>query len=169
MPGLGPLTPVGSHAVMPSTFATSLTGTILAQEDGSSGSSILSFLFLPLILVAMYFLMIRPQRKRMREQQTVQQSIEVGHDVVTTSGIFGTITGEDGPNRFWLEIDDEHDVQVRIARAAIQNVVTPDDDDNDAGNDDDDNDDDDNVDDAVDDTDDDDDAADAVSSDDASN
>jgi preprotein translocase subunit YajC len=41
--------------------------------------------------------------------------------VVTTSGVFGTITGEDGPNRFWLEIDD--DVQIRIARAAIQSVT----------------------------------------------
>ncbi len=125
MPGLGPQTPVGSHAVMPSTFLM----TILAADDGSSsGSSILSFLFLPLILLGMYFLMIRPQRKRMRDQQALQQSIEVGQDVVTNSGIFGTITGEDGPNRFWLEIDDENDVQIRIARAAIQNVVTPDDD-----------------------------------------
>jgi preprotein translocase subunit YajC len=132
MTGLWPLAPVVSHAVMPSTFATSLTGTIFANADGGSGSSILSFLFLPLILAAMYFLMIRPQRKRAREQQNVQQSIEVGQDVVTTSGIFGKITGEDGPNRFWLEIDDENDVQVRIARAAIQNVVTPDDDSADA-------------------------------------
>ena len=101
---------------MPSTLAT----TIFANAD-SGGSSILSFLFLPLILVAMYFLMIRPQRKRMRDQQDLQKSVEVGQDVVTTSGVFGTITGEDGPNRFWLEIDD--DVQIRIARAAIQNVV----------------------------------------------
>jgi preprotein translocase subunit YajC len=45
--------------------------------------------------------------------------------VVTTSGVFGTITGEDGPNRFWLEVDD--DVQIRIARVAIQNVVELDD------------------------------------------
>ena len=112
---------------MPSTFATSFTDALFANADGGSGSSILSYLFLPLILAAMYFLMIRPQRKRMRQQQDVQQSIEVGHEVVTTSGIFGTITGEDGPNRFWLEIDDEHDVQIRVARAAIQNVVTPDD------------------------------------------
>ncbi|WP_395160767.1 preprotein translocase subunit YajC [Ilumatobacter sp.] len=101
---------------MSSTLAT----TLFAAED-SGGSSILSFLFLPLILVAMYFLMIRPQRKRMRDQQDLQKSVEVGQDVVTTSGVFGTITGEDGPNRFWLEIDD--DVQIRIARAAIQNVV----------------------------------------------
>jgi len=101
---------------MSSTLAT----TLFAAED-SGGSSILSFLFLPLILVAMYFLMIRPQRKRMRDQQDLQKSVEVGQDVVTTSGVFGTITGEDGPNRFWLEIDD--DVQICIARAAIQNVV----------------------------------------------
>ena len=101
---------------MPSTLAT----TIFANAD-SGGSSILSFLFLPLILVAMYFLMIRPQRKRMRDQQDLQKSVEVGQDVVTTSGVFGTITGEDGPNRFWLEIDD--DVQIRIARAAIQSVT----------------------------------------------
>jgi preprotein translocase subunit YajC len=175
MTGLWPLAPVGSHAVMPSTFASSLTGTIFANADGGSGSSILSFLFLPLILAAMYFLMIRPQRKRMRTQQNVQQSIEVGHDVVTTSGIFGTITGEDGPDRFWLEIDDEHDVQIRIARAAIQNVVPPEDDDADA--DDvvdeatDDGVDDDEIDDAVDGTDDDNnnDAADAVSSEDTNN
>ena len=101
---------------MPSTLAT----TIFANAD-SGGSSILSFLFLPLILVAMYFLMIRPQRKRMRDQQDLQKSVEVGQDVVTTSGVFGTITGEDGPNRFWLAIDD--DVQTRIARAAIQSVT----------------------------------------------
>ncbi len=123
---------------MSSTFATPSIGTFFATADGGSGSSILSFLFLPLILVVMYFLMIRPQRKRLREQQVLQQSIEVGQDVVTTSGIFGTITGEDGPHRFWLEIDDENEVQIRIARAAIQNVVTPDDlvDLDDAGDDD---------------------------------
>jgi preprotein translocase subunit YajC len=112
---------------MSSSLATPIAGALLANADSGSGSSILSFLFLPLILLAMYFLMIRPQRKRMKEQQSVQQSIEVGQDVVTSSGIFGTITGEDGPNRFWLEIDDENEVQIRIARAAIQNVVTPDD------------------------------------------
>lgn len=95
--------------------------TILSSSGGSGGSSILSFAFLPLILLGMYFLMIRPQRKRMREQQLLQESIAVGQEVVTTSGIFGKITGEDGDSRFWLEIDD--DVQIRIARAAVQSVV----------------------------------------------
>ncbi len=72
----------------------------------------------------MYFFMIRPQRRRVREQQDLQRSIQVGDEVITTSGIFGTITGEDGDTRFWLEVDD--DVQIRIARAAIQGKASPD-------------------------------------------
>ena len=75
------------------------------------------------MLVAMYFLIIRPNSKRRKEAAKLQ-SIARGrrrgdHDV----GIIGTITGEDGPTRFWLEIDD--DVQVRIARGGIQGRSRP--------------------------------------------
>ena len=93
---------------------------ILASSDESSGSALPSLILLALIPLALYFFMIRPQRRRVRDQQALQRSIGVGDEVVTTSGIFGFITGEDG-DKFWLEIDD--DVQIRIARAAIQNKV----------------------------------------------
>jgi preprotein translocase subunit YajC len=93
---------------------------ILAGSDDSSGSPLPSLILLALIPLALYFFMIRPQRRRVRDQQALQRSIGVGDEVVTTSGIFGFITGEDG-DKFWLEIDD--DVQIRIARAAIQNKV----------------------------------------------
>lgn len=113
---------VGSQADMP----TYLSHAVLAAEsDGGGGAAFFQLGILLLIPFAMYFFMIRPQRRRMREQQELQSSIEVGDEVVTTSGIYGTITGEDGDSRFWLEIDD--DVQIRIARAAIQGKVTPDD------------------------------------------
>ena len=95
---------------------------ILAQEDSSGGSPATLLIFL-LIPVAMYFLMIRPQRKRLKDQAALQSSIGVGDEVVTNSGIYGFITGVDG-DRFWLEIDD--DVQIRIARAAIQGRVSSD-------------------------------------------
>jgi len=105
---------IGSTPVMSSHFTTSL----IAQGSSSGGSgAIVQLGILLLIPFAMYFFMIRPQRRRMREQQDLQRSIQVGDEVVTTSGFFGTITGEDGDNRFWLEIDD--DVQIRISRAAI--------------------------------------------------
>jgi|SRR6056297_173487 len=100
---------------------------LIAQDDASGGSgALIQLLILLLIPFAMYFFLIRPQRRRMREQQELQRSIEVGDEVVTTSGIFGVITGEDGPGRFWLEVDD--DVQIRIARASVSGRVSPDDD-----------------------------------------
>jgi preprotein translocase subunit YajC len=93
---------------------------ILASSDDSSGSPLPSLILLALIPLALYFFMIRPQRRRVRDQQTLQRSIGVGDEVVTTSGIFGFITGEED-DKFWLEIDD--DVQIRIARAAVQSKV----------------------------------------------
>jgi preprotein translocase subunit YajC len=79
-------------------------------------------LFIPMILIgaAMYFLMIRPQRRKMRAQQVLQSSIEVGDEVMTTSGMYGFVTLIEG-DIAWLEIDD--DVQIRIARAALQRKV----------------------------------------------
>ena len=94
---------------------------VLASAESSSGGSAFSLILLLAIPFAMYFFMIRPQRRRAREQQQLQAALGVGDEVVTTSGIYGTVTGEDGPTRFWVEIDD--DVQIRIARAAIQGRV----------------------------------------------
>jgi preprotein translocase subunit YajC len=112
---------LGSLAVMPSHLIASL---VAGADAGGGGAALLQLGILLLIPFAMYFFLIRPQRRRMREQQDLQRSIQVGDEIITTSGIFGTITGEDGPNRFWLEIDD--DVQIRIARAAIQGRASDD-------------------------------------------
>mgnify|MGYP006374559239 CR=1 FL=1 len=76
-------------------------------------------IFLP-IPVAMYFLLIRPQRRRQRETAALQSAIEVGDEIMTTSGVYGFITSFDG-DIAWLEIDDN--VQIRIARQAIQRKV----------------------------------------------
>jgi preprotein translocase subunit YajC len=81
-----------------------------------------SLLVLLLIPFAMYFLLIRPQRKRMKDAATLQSSLGVGDEVITSSGVYGFITGEED-DLFWLEIDD--DVQVRIAKAAIQGKAGP--------------------------------------------
>jgi preprotein translocase subunit YajC len=123
MTGIDTSWQIGSHAVMSSHHITAL----FAQESSSGGGgAIIQLLILLLIPFAMYFFMIRPQRRRMREQQELQRSIQVGDEVITTSGVYGIITGEDGDSRFWLEIDD--DVQIRIARAAISGKASLDDD-----------------------------------------
>ena len=92
----------------------------LLLEAAKSGGSPLSLLILPLMMVGMYFLLIRPQRRRMKEQSSMQSSLTEGDEIITTSGIYGFITGFDG-DIVWIEIDDT--VQIRVAKAAIQKKV----------------------------------------------
>lgn len=92
---------------------------LIASSSDSSGSPF-SFIILLLLPLLMYFLLIRPQRKRMKEQTALQSSIGQGDEVITTSGIYGFISAVED-DYFWLEIDD--DVQIRIAKAAVQRKV----------------------------------------------
>lgn len=93
---------------------------LAASSSSNSGSSFVSLIMILLIPVAMYFLLIRPQRRRQREQVALQKAIEVGDEIMTTSGLYGFVTAFDG-DIAWLEIDDN--VQIRIARQAIQRKV----------------------------------------------
>ena len=90
---------------------------LAANENNSSPFTFVIFLLIP---VAMYFLLIRPQRKRMRDQAALQSAIGIGDEVMTTSGMYGFITGFDG-DIVWLEVDDN--IQIRISRAAVQRKV----------------------------------------------
>ena len=90
---------------------------VLAADDGGSA---LSLLFLPLMFVGAYFLLIRPQRRRLKEQSNLQSALQEGDEVITTSGMYGFITGFDG-DIVWLEVDDN--IQIRVARAAVQRRV----------------------------------------------
>ena len=95
---------------------------LLAADDnnGSGAAGLVQIGILLLIPLAMYFLMIRPQRRRMREQQALQSSLEVGDEVMTGSGIYGFITGFED-DVVWVEIDD--DVQIRVNRSFLQGKV----------------------------------------------
>jgi preprotein translocase subunit YajC len=73
---------------------------LLAQDNGQSGSSLVGLALPVLMIVGFYFLLIRPQRSRQRAQQALLSALEVGDEVMTSGGIFGTI----------VEIDDEEGV-----------------------------------------------------------
>jgi preprotein translocase subunit YajC len=79
---------------------------ILAQDSAQNGSSLIGLALPVLLIVGFYFLLIRPQRNRQRAQQALVASLEVGDDVMTSGGIFGTIVDID---------DDEGTVTVEIA------------------------------------------------------
>ena len=88
----------------------------------------MSLLIFPLLLGAMYFLMIRPQQKRVREQQELVDNLEVGDEVLTTAGLYGTVTLIDGQVML-LEIAEG--VEVRLAKQAVSQLVTYDDEEDD--------------------------------------
>lgn len=58
-----------------------------------SQSPFISFIPFVLIFLVMYFLMIRPQKKRMQEEQTFMSKLAHGDEIYTKSGILGKVTG----------------------------------------------------------------------------
>jgi preprotein translocase subunit YajC len=81
------------------------------------------YIFILVVLVLMWFLLIRPQRRRQTESQRLLDSLAVGQEVVTAGGLYGTITGLDG-DEVRLRIAD--DVEVRVAKRAIAGVLSED-------------------------------------------
>jgi preprotein translocase subunit YajC len=84
----------------------------------------MSFLILPLLLLAMWFLVIRPQQQRIRAQQALVAALEEGDEVVSSSGIYGRITSLTDEIAT-LEVADG--VELRVARGAIARRLPPDD------------------------------------------
>ena len=74
--------------------------------------------FLPLILIfgLMYFLMIRPQQKKARAQQSLVASVAAGDEVVLSSGLFGVVN-EVEDDVIWLEV--AKDIELKILRSAV--------------------------------------------------
>lgn len=90
---------------------------------GSSGSSLLPVLFILVLFGAMYLLFIRPQQRRNREIQSMQSRLGPGDEVMTGSGIYGTVTEVDDANGT-VDLEISPEVVVRFARGAIARVVT---------------------------------------------
>src|SRR5687768_9566693 len=89
---------------------------ILAQD--AQANQLVAFLPLLLIGVVFYFLLIRPQSQRRRAQMEMQSSIEGGDEIVTTSGIYGTVTDIDDDFGI-VSLEVAPGTEIRIARAAI--------------------------------------------------
>jgi len=82
-----------------------------------------SFLIImALMLGVMYVLMIRPQRQRQAQQQSMIDSAGVGDDVLTTGGIYGTITQVEGDD---VVVELAPELTVHMTRRGIAAVLPP--------------------------------------------
>src|SRR3954462_7539162 len=95
-----------------------------APAGQSGGAAGMLFGLAPwlLIFVIFYFLMIRPQQRRVKEHQASIAAVKKGDEVITGGGIRGKVTkvGDDE-----AEVEIANGVKVRVVKSTISQVLTP--------------------------------------------
>ena len=94
-----------------------------AQAAGSSGWQGLLVQLLPLILifVVFYFLLIRPQQKRVKQHKEMVNSLKVGSSVVTSGGIAGKVVKLN--DDIFITVNISNNVDVKIKRDTIVELL----------------------------------------------
>lgn len=92
-----------------------------AAPAAGGADMIVQFLPLILIFIVFYFLLIRPQQKKMKEHKGMLEAIRRGDRVVTGGGIIGTVT-KVGPDDE-LQVEIAENVRVRVVRSTVNLVL----------------------------------------------
>lgn len=77
----------------------------------------------PFLIIALLFwlLLIRPAQRRQREMQRVQGSAGVGSEIMLTSGVYGTVVGEDADT---LQVQIAPGTVIKVVRGAVATVLS---------------------------------------------
>jgi preprotein translocase subunit YajC len=88
-----------------------------AQAFGGGDAGLMGFLPIILMFVLLYFLMIRPQMKRAKEQKAMIEALQKGDEVVAAGGVVGRITklGEQ-----YLTLEIAPNTEIVVQRGAVQ-------------------------------------------------
>jgi preprotein translocase subunit YajC len=92
----------------------------LAQSAGGGDPGYIGFLPIILMFVLLYFLMIRPQMKRSKEQKQMVEALQKGDEVITAGGVLGRIT-RIGDAYVSLEV--APNTEISIQRTAVQMLL----------------------------------------------
>lgn len=99
----------------------------MAQDAGglatSSQSGFASFIPLVLMLGVFYFLLIRPQQKKMKEHKLMVEALRRGDKVITASGIMGTVNKIDTEAGL-IHLEIAPDVVIKVIKSAVTEVTT---------------------------------------------
>ncbi len=93
-----------------------------AQAAGAPGTGDFIGMILPLVLImgVFYFLLIRPQQRKMREHQEMLKKVGKGDTVITSGGLIGKVIKVVDDNELQVEIGEN--VKVRVLRSGIADV-----------------------------------------------
>ncbi|MCK8464760.1 preprotein translocase subunit YajC [Aliiroseovarius sp. S1339] len=94
-----------------------------AQAAGAPAGGLLNSMLVPMLLVfaIMYFFMIRPQQKKMKEHQAMLGALRKGDQVITQGGVIGKILKVKDDSE--VEVEIATGVKVRVVRATIVKVI----------------------------------------------
>ena len=91
-----------------------------AAPAGGGDAGMMNILFIVLMFVIIYFLMIRPQMKRAKEQRQMIEALQKGDEVIAAGGVLGRISkmGE-----AYVTIEIAPNTEVNVQKAAVQTVL----------------------------------------------
>ncbi len=87
----------------------------------SGAGALLQFAPLILMFAAMYFLLIAPQRKKQKEHEKMMSALQPGDEIITTGGIYGTITSVKD-DRFIVRVG-ENNQKLEVAKGFVHSAV----------------------------------------------
>lgn len=95
-----------------------------AQAAGAAPGGVMNSLLIPMVLVfgIMYFFMIRPQQKKLKEDQAMREAVRRGDQILTQGGIIAKVVKVRDDADIDVEIADG--VKVRMTKAAIVTVMS---------------------------------------------
>lgn len=96
---------------------------ILAQTEAAAGFSII---WIVIMLVALYFMMIRPQQKETKRKNAMLSELRVGDTVLTTSGFYGMVI-DITDDTVIMEFGNNKNCRIPMQKAAIAMVEKPED------------------------------------------
>jgi preprotein translocase subunit YajC len=93
-----------------------------AQAAGAPGATDFIGMILPLVLImgVFYFLLIRPQQRKMKEHQEMLKKVVRGDTVITSGGLIGKVVKVIDDNELQVDVGDN--VKVRMLRSGIAEV-----------------------------------------------
>jgi preprotein translocase subunit YajC len=101
-------------------YAQGSLGSLFGGGAGGDGGMLMSLLPFALIFVIMYFLILRPQQKRVKQHQEMVKNVRRGDTVITNGGLVGKVTKVIDDDQIEIEIAD--DVRIRQMRQMVTDV-----------------------------------------------
>ena len=91
-----------------------------AMAQGGSDPGFIGLLFPVLLIVAFYFLLIRPQTKRAKEHKNMVATLKAGDEVVTGGGVLGRII-EVGDN--FVKVEVAENIQIKVQKSTVASLM----------------------------------------------